>query len=288
MTLLEENKNYASKATYQKVAYYRGIELFIDADYPGAVENFNKSLGSAEDGTFKARAQYWKAESQYLLNNYRDALVDFIQFQANPNARSIPEYKDLPYNLGYTYFKLKDYTNAASYFSKYSAANPSDTNKLHDAYLRLGDSYFVSSKYWPAMEAYNQALALSGPEKDYAAFQKALSYGFVDRTATKIEELNSFTTKYPNSTLMDDALFELGNSYIKENKVDLGLRSYDKLISQYKGKFFGATSFDAPRLGALQCQSERSGIGQVQNSGSRFSKYPRSSASGGYGQIDIC
>lgn len=235
MTLLEENKNYASKATYQKVAYYRGIELFIDADYAGAVENFKKSLGSAEDGTFKARAQYWKAEAQYLLNNYRDALVDFIQFQANPNARSIPEYKDLPYNLGYTYFKLKDYTNAASYFSKYSAANPSDTNKLHDAYLRLGDSYFVSSKYWPAMEAYNQALALNGPEKDYAAFQKALSYGFVDRTATKIEELNSFTTKYPNSTLMDDALFELGNSYIKENKIDLGLRSYDKLISQYKG-----------------------------------------------------
>lgn len=235
MTLLEENKNYASKATYQKVAYYRGIELFIEADYLGAVENFKKSLASAEDGNFKARAQYWKAEAQYLLNNYKDALVDFIQFQANPNARSIPEYKDLPYNLGYTYFKLKDYTNAASYFSKYSAANPSDTNKLHDAYLRLGDSYFVSSKYWPAMDAYNQALAMNGPEKDYAAFQKALSYGFVDRTTTKIEELNSFTTRYPNSTLMDDVLFELGNSYVKENKIELGLRSYDKLINQYKG-----------------------------------------------------
>ncbi|MFT6929475.1 MAG: TolA-binding protein [Sediminicola sp.] len=235
MTLLEENKNYASKATYQKVAYYRGIELFMDADYSGAVENFKKSLASAEDGNFKARAQYWKAEAQYLLINYKDALVDFIQFQANSNARSIPENKDLSYNLGYTYFKLNDYTNAASYFSKYSAANPSDTNKLHDAYLRLGDSYFVSSKYWPAMEAYNQALALNGPEKDYAAFQKALSYGFVDRTTTKIEELNSFTTKYPNSTLMDDVLFELGNSYVKENKIELGLRSYDKLINQYKG-----------------------------------------------------
>ncbi len=235
MALLEENKNYASKATYQKVAYYRAIELFIDADYSAAVENFKKSLASAEDTTFKARAQYWKAESEYLLNNYKDALVDFIQFQANPNARSLSEFKELGYNLGYTYFKLKDYNNAASYFEKFTASRPSDTNKLHDAYLRLGDSHFVSSKYWPAMEAYNQALALSGPEKDNAAFQKALSYGFVDRTVTKIEELNSFTGKYPNSTLMDDALFELGNSYVKENKIDLGLRSYDKLINQYKG-----------------------------------------------------
>jgi len=35
MELLEENKNYASKTTYQKVAFYRGVELFIDDDQAG-------------------------------------------------------------------------------------------------------------------------------------------------------------------------------------------------------------------------------------------------------------
>jgi TolA-binding protein len=235
MELLENNKNYASKSTYQKVAFYRGLELFIDTDYSGATQHFSKSLASAEDGAFKARAQYWKAESEYMQNRFKEALTGFVQFQQNPNAKSVPEYGDLDYNLGYTYFKLKDYNNAVSYLTKYTASGPTDADKLHDAYLRLGDSHFVTSKYWPAMEAYNKALAMTGPEKDYAAFQKAISYGFVDRGDTKIAELNSFVSQYPNSTLGDDALFELGNSYIKENKTDLGLQTYDRLIGQYKG-----------------------------------------------------
>ena len=234
MELLEKNKSYASKATYQKVAFYRGVELYLATDYPDAITVFEKSLSNAEDGIFKARANFWKAESEYNSNKFNEALRSFLQFQENPSAKATPEYDDLAYNLAYTYFKLKDYTHAASYFMTYTNGHPED-DKAHDAYLRLGDSYFVSSKYWPAMEAYNKALEGNGSEKDYAAFQKALSYGFVDRVATKMEELNSFITKYPTSTLKDDVLFELGNSYVRANKEDEGLRIYDQLISEYSG-----------------------------------------------------
>ena len=234
MELLEKNKSYASKATYQKVAFYRGVELFLATDYLEAITAFEKSLNNAEDGHFKARASFWKAESEYNSNKFKEALISFVQFQQNPSAKTTPEYDDLAYNLAYTYFKLKDYTNAASYFNTFTSNNPED-DKKHDAYLRLGDSYFVSSKYWPAIEAYNKALEGNGSEKDYAAFQKALSYGFVDRVATKMEELNAFITKYPKSTLKDDVLFELGNSYVRANKEDEGLRIYDRLISEYKG-----------------------------------------------------
>ncbi|MGS0524820.1 CDC27 family protein [Zobellia nedashkovskayae] len=214
MELLEKNKNYASKATYQKVAYYRGIELFMNADYQGAEENLGKSLDSAEDNMFRAKANYWKAEAEYALNNFSKALVDYIQFQQNPSAKSAEEYKELDYNLAYTYFKLRDYSNAISYFENFANAGSSDTQKLYDGYLRLGDSYFVTSKYWPAIETYNKALSLTGTEKDYAAYQKAISYGFVDRRDTKIEELRTFVSAYPKSSLKDDALFELANTLI--------------------------------------------------------------------------
>ncbi len=232
MALLEENRNFASKATYQKVAFYRGVELFLEADYVGAADNFQKSLGSAEDQIFKARASYWKAESEYLLNRFEEALAGFIQFQQNPVASSTPEYSDLEYNLGYTYFKIKDYNNAITHFKSYSA-NQDRPQKKNDALVRLGDSYFVTSKYWPAIEAYNLALDANGPEKDYAAFQKALSYGFVDRNDTKMEDLNSFVSRFPNSSLKDDALFELGNSYVRANREQEGLQTYDRLISEY-------------------------------------------------------
>ena len=235
MELLEKNRNYASKTTYQKVAFYRGIELFIDGDYAAAEENFSKSLKSAEDQIFKARASYWKAESDYMLNRFEEALASYIDFQQNSTARLTEEYKNLEYNRAYTHFKLRDYGNAINYFNSYSNSGTTDSEKLNDSYLRLGDSYFVTSKYWPAIESYNKAMALSGPEKDYAAFQKALSYGFVGKGASKIEELDQFISRYPNSTLKDDALFELGNSYITSGQENKGLQTYDRLIQGYKG-----------------------------------------------------
>ncbi len=234
MELLEKNRGFASKATYQKVAYFRGVELFIDGDHGGASEAFQKSLGSAEDALFKARASYWKAESDYLLNRFDEALTNFLAFKQSPQARSTPEYKEVNYNLAYCYFKLRDYPSAIANFNDFTTAGSDDTQKMYDAYLRLGDSYFVTSKYWPAIETYNKALALPGSQKDYAAYQKAMSYGFVDKRNTKIEELDRFVAAYPKSTLKDDALFELGNTYVSSGNEQQGLQTYDRLISEYR------------------------------------------------------
>lgn len=95
------------------------------------------------------------------------------------------------YNLGYAYFKNKNYEQAQTYFEKYTK-NPEENNLLHDAYIRLGDSQFALGTYWPAMEAYNKALAMPKFNNDYPFFQKALSYGFVNRNNRKIEELQNF------------------------------------------------------------------------------------------------
>ncbi|WP_127024208.1 tetratricopeptide repeat protein [Flagellimonas beolgyonensis] len=238
MKLLEENKNYASKETYQKVAYYRGVELFIDGDYEGALERFSKSLKSADNANFEARALYWKAESAYRLNRFEEALVDLVKFQGMPAARSLEEYDQLDYNLGYCYFKLKDYNNAVSYFKNVVNSSKLDEARKTDGYLRLGDSYFVTSSYQLAMKAYDNASKVNGPERDYAAFQKTLCSGFLGNNSSKIEGLNDFLTYFPKSSLRDDALFELGNTYIANNQESSGLEAYDRLVDEFsKSKF---------------------------------------------------
>ncbi|MBO0353970.1 tetratricopeptide repeat protein [Flagellimonas marinaquae] len=238
MELLEANQNYASKETYQKVAYYRGVELFIDGDYEGAWERFDKSLKSAANPTFEARALYWKAESAYRLNRFEEALVDFVRFQNAPAAKSLPEYEQLDYNLGYSYFKLKDYNNAISYFQNVVSSNAIDDQRKNDGYLRLGDSYFVNSKYQLAKKAYDTASSMNGPERDYAAFQKTLCDGFLGNNSAKIDGLNEFLRMFPISSLRDDALFELGNSYINNNQESLGLQTYDRVVAEYSGSKF--------------------------------------------------
>src|SRR5690606_37058833 len=233
MQLLEKNRNYASAATYQKVAYFRGIELLMDNRGEAALEAFAKSLGNRSEKEFEARALYWKAETAYGLDRFGEAMNDFVRFQGLPGAKFLQEYRLLDYNLGYCYFKLKQYEKAIGHFQKVVNSNDLDGQTRNDGYLRLGDSYFVTSKYQLAIRAYEEASKFNGPERAYAAFQKTVSDGFLGRTAAKIEGLNEFLERYPSSSLRDDALFELGNTYINDKQEDLGLRTYDRLVEEY-------------------------------------------------------
>ncbi len=230
--LLENNKSFENKLAYQKVAFYRGVELYNEGKYSDAINYFDKSLKEPRDKTFTARATYWKAESDYQLSNFDEALIGYKQFLQLPGASGTPEMENSKYNLAYNYFKLKNYSEAINNFKLYVESSSADGARKKDAFLRLGDSYFVSSQYWPAMENYNAAIELGTPDEDYAAFQKAISYGFVNRTQNKIDELNAFAGKYPRSVYRDDALYELGNTYVAQDRTNDAITTYDKLIRQ--------------------------------------------------------
>ncbi|MDT0688712.1 tetratricopeptide repeat protein [Salegentibacter sp. F188] len=238
MRLLENNRNFSDKQAYQKVAYYYGLELYEEGDYYKALENFEKALAEPRDPVVTAKATFWKAESEFNVNRIDDAIIGYKEFGGMTAARGTEEMKNLDYNLGYAYFKKNEYAQAINYFKRYSENTNNDGPRRDDAYLRLGDSYFVNSQYWPAMEAYNSAIANNVENSDYAAFQKAISYGFVDRNETKIEELNNFLNKYPRSSYRDDALFELGNTYVAMNNTSEGVQAYNRLIRDVSGSAF--------------------------------------------------
>lgn len=238
LTLLENNKSPENRVAYQKVAFYRGMELYTDGNYQDALSLFKKSIAEQRDARFTARATFWKAETEYVLGQFNEALISFKQFTGFAEAKSTPEYKNINYNLAYTYFKLKEYEQAANFFQQYVAGANTDNVRLNDAYLRLGDSHFVSAKYWPAMEAYNKAIEMKGIDADYAFFQKGISYGFVDRNEKKIEDLTKFVQTYPKSKYADDALYEIGNTYVTRNNTQAALQAYDRLINEYKGSSY--------------------------------------------------
>ncbi|MGS2738981.1 tetratricopeptide repeat protein [Sinomicrobium sp. M5D2P17] len=234
LQVLQKNNSYSNKETYQKVAFYRGVELFRDGKYEEAGEYFDKSAKEPQDRNYLARAIYWRGETAYLSHKYDQAIVDFKDFINSPAASVTPEYDRVNYQLGYTYFKQKNYDQAITYMERYLEDNTGqDRERVNDAWLRLGDSYFVTGKYWPAMEAYNKAIAMKEAHADYAHFQKAISYGFVDRTPTKIEELDKFIKNYPDSDLRDDAMYELGNTYVSQNQVSSGVEIYNRLVKEY-------------------------------------------------------
>lgn len=256
LTLLEKNKSPENRLAYQKVTFYRGLELYTDRDYDTALQMFQKSLANTSDAQFTARATFWKGETEYVLNDYNKSLLSFKQFVGMAAAASTPEYKNSSYNVAYAYFKLKEYDAAGDAFQKFIDKVKDDKTRITDAYLRLADCRFVTSKYWPAMDAYNKVIELKSVDADYAYYQKALCYGFVSRNDRKIEDLNIFIQNYPKSSYRDDALFELGNTYVATDKQDSALKTYDKLIEEYKTGAF--TSRAILRQGLVYYNSDRS------------------------------
>ncbi len=238
LVLLENKKGYNYKVAYQKVAFYRGIELYNANGYSEAERFFDKSLEEQHDADFTSRATFWKAESDYNLTNFDDALIGFKQYAGFSNAARLPEQKNLDYNLGYTYFKLKNYTRAQEYFATFISKTNDDAVRKNDAYLRLGDSYFVSSNYNQAINAYDNALSIGEIEKDYAFFQKVMSQGYLGQVNQKVNGLNEFITTYESSGLRDDALYELGNTYVKQGNSQDAVLRYDELIRSYKASPF--------------------------------------------------
>lgn len=240
LVLLEKNKSPENKLAYQKVTFYRGLELYTDGDYKGAYNLFKKSLAENKDAKFTARATFWKAETEYNLDQFEEAKLSFKQFLNSAEASNTPEYVNANYNLAYSYFKLKEYENAIQYFDAYTKSSKEDRVRLTDAYLRLGDCNFMAAKYWPAMDAYNKAIDMKSVDADYAAFQKGISYGFVSKPERKIEDLEKFSKTFPNSQYADDALYELGNTYVNQNQNEKGITTYDRLINGYKSSSYVA------------------------------------------------
>lgn len=234
LEVLEKNKNITNKEAYQKVAFYRGLELYTDGTYNEALSLFKKSVAQSADAKFLARATYWRGETQYVLDDFAASLDSYKEFLTMPAAKSTPEFKNVYYNTAYACFKLKMYDQAAANFQNFIDGAKDDKVRLTDAYLRLADCRFVTSKYWPAMDAYNKVIELKSVDADYAAFQKGISYGFVGKNERKIEDLSKFVTTFPNSQYRDDALFELANTYVAEKKTDQAIKTYDQLLNEFK------------------------------------------------------
>lgn len=231
--LLENKSGLNYKIAYQKVAFYRGVELFNEGNYVESKKLFQKSLKYPKTDSFTSRAQFWKAECEYRLDNFENAVVGYKLFALNDSITKYKETKNLDYQIGYAYFKQKLYKQAIPYFLNFISKTNDDEQKLIDAYLRLGDSYFATKDYWKAMETYNEVKKKNGSDQDYAHFQKAISYGFVGKNKAKIEDLKLFLKDYINSQYTDDALYELGNTYVLINNVPKAVSTFDELLAKF-------------------------------------------------------
>lgn len=235
---LEKDKKVKDKALYQEIAFNRGVQLYENAKYQEAKKHFEKSLLYPIENSLTAKATYWKGEANYQLKNFGSALQDYQTFESLPGIALLEENSFVAYQMGYVYFKQKDYANAISNFKKFIQVQSNDSERINDACLRLGDSYFVTSSYQNAINSYDKSKNINSKTADYALFQTALSYGFLKNNTKKITLLNQLISSYPKSSYRDDSYFILGGVYTVSDKTKEALVAYNQLLKGYPKSSF--------------------------------------------------
>lgn len=227
--------DYPLQEAYQKVAFYRGVDLFNNSSYNEAINHFDKSDKYPVSNKIKLDNSYWRAEAHYRINNFSGAIGEYKKYIYEPNAIASINYNEAHYNLGYAYFSLKEYNSAETWFRKYvqNTQKENDTKIKNDALNRIGDCFFIAKEYKSAVEFYDKAAMIGIYQRDYSLYQSAISNGVMGNYNDKINLLTTLINQKQPSYLLDDAIYELAKTQQDKGFLDKAITNYELLLSEH-------------------------------------------------------
>jgi tetratricopeptide (TPR) repeat protein len=234
------NKDQRLEEAYQRVAFYRGLELINNMELQPAIDMFDKSLKYEKySRPLRARAIYWRGEAWYRLGSYDNAIADYQQFMGIPGSLSLKEYKLVRYNLGYALFNEKDYSGAINHFKAFeSSASDTGPELLADARNRIADCYYITTNYAQAINYYNKVIDYGKADADYALYQKGFALGLTNDNRGKTQVLTTLITRFPQSKYVPGAIFERGRAYVMLKDQARGESDFNNVISTYTNSPF--------------------------------------------------
>ncbi len=262
-TLLENTSDYATglqiiesmasvsgkmKVIYQSLALQYGILLYNNGDKDSALIQFAKAGKYQSSRITAAQGAYWSGMI-YHDNGYYSKSIEMMSqyFDISNGITWMPDESTQAmayYTQGYNYLEIKDFKHAEDNFTKAARLFQQNEGKLKnkeitdkvwpDAMVRLGDCYFKARKYKDALSWYNQAAKTLKGDFVYALYQRGIIEGLVDEPYEKIITMRDLKSKYPLSEYADDALLQLGNTYVAVENIDNAYKAYNELIENHK------------------------------------------------------
>ncbi|MDR1792983.1 MAG: tetratricopeptide repeat protein [Bacteroidales bacterium] len=229
------NKSKTLLKAYQRVACFRGMELFNDGNLDDADAHFDLAIANNFDPVIYAQSIFWKGEIAYQRGDYTQAKTTYNHFLSLFDAAKTNEYYLAYYNGGYADFKLKNYRQSLDKFLEFQKLNAAKADKqmLSDATNRAGDCYFMLSNLPEARSQYQKVIDMNAYDVDYALYQRATAEGGSRDLETKINTLRLLQKKYPKSRYMPDAQYEIANTYYALGIYRTSITEFETFVNLY-------------------------------------------------------
>ena len=225
------NPDGTQRAALQKIAYFNGLEAFMEGDYEKAKSALEESQKVGVSPKYNALCLFWLGEIEYRQGNYVKA-IGYYDYYLRRAPKSEREYKMALYNLGYAHFTQKNMAKSQKAFEGFVWLYKTADRYRADAFNRLGDTQYSQRKYADAVRSYEGAVSLGTAEQDYAKYQRAISLGLAGKTTAKIGALRQMQGENCGD-YNDDAAYELGRTYVSLGRYSDGASVLEGFVEKY-------------------------------------------------------
>lgn len=224
--------NDEMQAIYARLTYDIGIQDYNATDYDGAITYLTKTVNNKMvPSSIKADALYWLADSYLQKTDNANAEKHYSAFLKLDSAGQSDLLPIAYYNLGYIAYSKGNFPNAIKNFNYFINMTKGDKEYESDAWMRVGDCYFMDRSYQKAITAYSNAIKLDKTNADYALFQQGMGYGALGDMNQKVECMDELTKKYASSSFYDRALYEKGMAHLSTNDARSAIAAFNKLVN---------------------------------------------------------
>jgi len=221
----------------QKALYLKAVSLYNRELYDESINYFEQSLENNYSLKNSANSKYWISRALFEVGEFEKSFKIILELKTDRKLISVlDKEKFIDYDIGYNYLKLLKYDLAVSAFNESLKSSFSDDYR-YDTYLRIADSHFILKSYKSAIENYKRAIKLSS-ESTYPYFQIALSFGLIERTSEKINQLKEIIESFPRSPILDDCYFELAITHANSENFDKAIEYYNLTIEKFPKSVF--------------------------------------------------
>ena len=219
-------------------ALSRGMTLFMNQDYEGAVSEFRRAIGLSPTSDFAMSSAHYMADAYLRLNDTKNA-VEAYETAINLD----PNRDDSHIKLGNLYFTEKRYKEAEQEYKEAVRLNPSANN-----HYSLGQVYLSLELYDDARSQFNEVIQLA-PESPNGYFGMGQALGGQGQYQ---EAIFKFQRALQQDSQLFDAHAEIGYAYADMGEMDLAqqklnyLESKDPLLADSLSRYM--YKVDAPKM----------------------------------------
>ncbi|MBU1100064.1 MAG: tetratricopeptide repeat protein [Bacteroidetes bacterium] len=206
-----------------------GITYYYLNEYEKSINTLNE-VNSKYQSFEKDKVNFYLAESHFIMANYEVALRHYLRVYSEDALIN----KQTLYGKAYTYYNLKDFSNAAYYFNEYSQAYRSD-KYYTDVRLRLADCYYGLKDFDRASNIYDSLFnrERKNVDNDFAYFQYGQALFKSGKYSKAIDEFASLQKRFPRSKYSDDSQYIIGWIYFQQKDYENSIQSYTDLFNKY-------------------------------------------------------